>query len=156
MPSIEELPEPDVRQRDAIIAPLDAFTREHGFIWAPQAMTIALLDHSGTIAGGAIGEMNWGWLHLRILSVAPELRGAGWGRRLLQHIERLAVERGCRNAWVDTFSFQARPFYERQGYRVFGTLDGFPEGHQRFFLTKPLAPARSVSAATSSGTSLSE
>jgi len=46
--------------------------------------------------------------------------------------------RGCTRAHLDTFSYQARPFYERQGWRVFATLDDYPEGHQRFFLRKDL------------------
>jgi hypothetical protein len=39
---------------------------------------------------------------------------------------------------LDTFEFQALPFYERRGYRVFGTLDGFPPGYRRFYLQKSL------------------
>ena len=39
--------------------------------------------------------------------------------------------RDCRGAWLDTFSFQARGFYERLGYRLFG-------GHHRIILTKTL------------------
>jgi hypothetical protein len=40
---------------------------------------------------------------------------------------------------LDTFSFQARGFYEKLGYCVFGTLDDYPPGHSRFYLTKRLA-----------------
>jgi hypothetical protein len=46
---------------------------------------------------------------------------------------------GCVGVWLDTFSFQARGFYERHGYEVFGTLDEFPAPHQRFFLRKRFA-----------------
>ena len=41
-------------------------------------------------------------------------------------------------AWLDTYDFQARPFYERHGYAVFGELDGFPNGHRRWFMRKRL------------------
>ena len=37
--------------------------------------------------------------------------------------EREAIRRGCRGAWLDTYSFQARGFYERLGYTIFGTID---------------------------------
>ena len=47
-----------------------------------------------------------------------------------------AQARGCFGAWVDTFSFQARPFYEKQGYTVFGTIADQPPGHARHFLFK--------------------
>jgi hypothetical protein len=35
-----------------------------------------------------------------------------------------ARERGCHSAWLDTFSFQARGFYEKLGYDEFGTTTG--------------------------------
>ena len=46
--------------------------------------------------------------------------------------------RGCRYAHLDTFSYQARPFYDRLGYRLFGELENYPPGHSRFFLRKQL------------------
>lgn len=52
--------------------------------------------------------------------------------------EEEAVRRGCLGAWLDTFSFQARGFYERLGYSVFGVIEGYPPGHSRFFLKKTL------------------
>jgi len=73
-----------------------------------------------------------------ILDVAQDLRGDGWGSRLMREMERLARDRGCRHVWLDTFSFQARPFYERLGYRVIGTLPDYPFGQERYFLSKPL------------------
>jgi hypothetical protein len=41
-------------------------------------------------------------------------------------------------AFLDTFSFQARPFYEKLGYHVFGMLENHPAGHQHYFMTKQL------------------
>jgi hypothetical protein len=37
---------------------------------------------------------------------------------------------------VTTFSFQARPFYERHGYDVVGTVPEYPKGHELYLLTK--------------------
>ena len=56
----------------------------------------------------------------------------------MAEIERVAAQRGCTHAHLDTFSYQARPFYERLGYRVFGVLQNYPSGHQRFFMEKTL------------------
>ncbi len=83
----------------------------------------------------------WGWLMLDGLWVDAALRGRRLGARLLGEAEALARRRGCRAAWLDTFDFQARPFYERQGYRVVAALDGFPPGHTHYRLRKDLAPA---------------
>jgi hypothetical protein len=39
---------------------------------------------------------------------------------------------------LDTMSFQALPFYQKQGYTVFGILEDLPEGHRRYYLRKDL------------------
>jgi len=70
------------------------------------------------------------------LWVAAELRGQGYGARLLAAAESAARRRGCRGVWLGTFDFQARSFYERQGYRIIGELAEFPAGHTHFQLAK--------------------
>jgi hypothetical protein len=40
--------------------------------------------------------------------------------------------------WTDTYAFQARPFYERMGFVVFGRLDGPEPIFPRFFLMKDI------------------
>jgi len=72
------------------------------------------------------------------------MRGAGLGRRLIKQAEEEAVRRGCRGVWLDTFSWQARGFYEKLGYSVFGTIDDYPPGHQRFFLKKVIGGSGAV------------
>lgn len=138
MPRIEALADPSVAALDAIVAPLDRFSRSQGFTWAPEPVRLALVDDEGRIVGGLLGTTHWGWLHVTVLAVDEALRGQGWGTRLLREAERIAVGRGCHHAWLDTFSFQARPFYERLGYRAFGELADYPTGQSRIFLAKPL------------------
>ena len=108
-----------------------------------EEVTLALRDADGTIRGGLYGATMWGWLVIDGLWVDGAVRGRGLGRQLLMAAEALAIERGCCGAWLGTFDFQARPFYERNGYRVFAELSGFPQGHTHFHLSKRLA-ARST------------
>jgi len=70
--------------------------------------------------------------------VKEELRGRGYGYRLLTIAEDEARHRGAKNAYLDTFSFQAPGFYKQHGNRVFGELQDFPPGHQRYFMKKEL------------------
>lgn len=97
-----------------------------------------ILDDTGTPVGGATGHGSFDWVFVELLFVPEHLRGQGWGKRLMQQIEAFARERGLVGVWLDTFSFQARPFYESLGYSVFGTLDGHPIGGARFFMSKRL------------------
>jgi GNAT superfamily N-acetyltransferase len=77
-------------------------------------------------------------LHIGILWVHESLREHGYGRQLMAIAEREALARGCGSAFLDTFSFQALPFYARLGYEVFGELAEYPPGHTRYFLRKSL------------------
>lgn len=90
------------------------------------------------IVGGVIGETYWGWCYISLLWVKEELRGQGFGHRLLEHAEDEARRRGAKNVYLDTFSFQAPAFYKKHGYQVFGELRNFPSGHTRYFLSKQL------------------
>jgi GNAT superfamily N-acetyltransferase len=90
------------------------------------------------IVGGVLGEMYWGWLHVDLLWVQDDLRNQGYGQQLLKSVEDEANERGAKHAYLDTFSFQAPDFYKKHGYTVLGTLQDFPPGHQRYYLTKEL------------------
>lgn len=103
-----------------------------------QALTILAHDRRGRLVGGLLGATFWRWLTVDFLWVADGLRGQGHGSRLLVAAEREACRRGCKHACLDTFSFQARDFYEKLGYAPFGVLDDFPGGHRRYFLTKTL------------------
>ena len=106
----------------------------------PEFHTLAfvLRDASGEVRGGLLGDLWGGWLHVSYLWVDTPLRHAGWATKLLRAAERHAVARGARHAQLETFSFQARPLYEKLGYEVFAILDDFPPGHQKFFLKKQL------------------
>jgi GNAT superfamily N-acetyltransferase len=95
-------------------------------------------DENGIVVGGLIGHTKWRWMYVSKLWVADSVRGKGFGARLMAAAEELARTRGCTDVSLDTFEFQARPFYERLGYKLFGTLEGFPPGYRQFYLTKHL------------------
>jgi GNAT superfamily N-acetyltransferase len=77
-------------------------------------------------------------LFVDIVFVPEKLRGNGIGTSLLQQAEQEAIRRGCRDMWMETYAFQARPFYEKLGFTVFGRLDGPAPIFPRFFLKKTL------------------
>ena len=90
------------------------------------------------ILGGVMAETYWDWLYIDLLWVKDELRGHGYGRQLLETVEKEAQKTGVKNAYLDTFTFQSPGFYTHLGYQVFGELEDFPPGHQRFFMKKAL------------------
>ncbi|TYQ27769.1 GNAT family N-acetyltransferase [Pseudanabaena sp. UWO311] len=103
-------------------------------------LAIFLRDVDGHIVGGLVGETYWQWLYVDVLWVQDSFRGEGYGDALLATAEQEAVkrERGCKYAYLETFSFQALDFYQKRGYVIFGELTDFPQGYNRFFLKKDL------------------
>ena len=61
---------------------------------------------------------------------------AGIGRLLLEAAEKEAQKLGCLHVGVETFEFQAREFYEKQGYSVYAVQEDYPVGHRKFLLRK--------------------
>ncbi len=103
-----------------------------------QTLCFVVQDSNGKNVGGVIGHVHWDWLYVDLMFIQAELRGQGYGRQILQQLEDAARELGAKNAYLDTFSFQAPEFYQKQGYQVFGELQDFPTGHQRYYMTKEL------------------
>ena len=97
-----------------------------------------LKSDRGETMGGLLGGIWGGWLHITYLWIDESARGRRWATKLMDLAEAYGRERGCHSVTLDTHSFQARPFYEKRGYEVFGTLDDYPKGHKKFFLRKKL------------------
>jgi GNAT superfamily N-acetyltransferase len=131
---------PESGVREAIVGPLIAFNNSRAS--QPESyrpLVIILSDHdTGEILGGLWGATNFSYMHVDLLFVPDNLRGTGLGKRMMLEAEQEAIVRGCLGAWLDTYSFQARAFYERLGYTAFGILDDYPPGQHRIFLHKPL------------------
>lgn len=110
----------------------------NGMHWNPNPIVVVMQDSNGKVVGGLSGSTNFDWLHIRLLAVDEKLSGKGFGRKLMQLAENEAIARHCTHAHLDTFSFQALPFYQKLGYEIFGTLDDYPQGHKRYYLKKSL------------------
>lgn len=101
-------------------------------------VSVTVCDETSTVIGGLIGRTVWGWLHIEELWVAEPHRRSGLGTQLMNAAEGEALRLGCHGAYLDSFDFQAVPFYQLLGYEVFGLLQDFPVGHTRYFLRKAL------------------
>lgn len=134
--TIEVVASPGEDERLAILAALVAHNDASVGPTERRQVAIVVRDAAGAITGGLWGMIGYRWLFIQYLALPPESRGQGLGRRLMEQAEAEARAAGCIGIWLDTFSFQARGFYEKLGYGVFGQIDDFPPGHSRFFLTK--------------------
>jgi GNAT superfamily N-acetyltransferase len=123
----------------AIERGIEAYDRDQGRPDEIRALTVVGRSRDGTLVGGLTGTVGGGWLYVYQLSVAPEYRGQGLGRALLETAERETLQQGCPRVFLNTLSYQAPVFYERCGYTVFAELDETPAPHSRVFYRKDLA-----------------
>lgn len=95
-------------------------------------------DDNGKTVGGIRACAFWNYCIIELLWLSEKTRGLGIGRKLMEAAEKFAYEKGFSFVRAETLSFQARPFYEKLGYKVFGELPNHPKGHTTYCLFKEL------------------
>lgn len=143
--AVETKPEPG--DMGAVVRGLTEFNASQAGGDTPNYLLVTLRDGEGTMLGGLLGATYLGWLQVQALWVPETLRGGGHGTALMAEAEKEAVRRGCPRVFLETLSFQALPFYEKLGYKVFSKLPDFPLGGARYALTKDLALQMNVTPA---------
>ncbi|ARM89405.1 GCN5-related N-acetyltransferase protein [Rhizobium sp. CIAT894] len=138
MPAFELTASPSPEELAVITDALSAFNNSDVGPADRRPLAVLIRDTDGKVTGGLSGFTAWGWLFTQMLYIPDTLRGTGLAGKILAKAEDEAKARGCRGAWIDTFSPQALRAYLRQGYEVFGELEDFPEGRTRSFLRKKL------------------
>ena len=115
-----------------------SFNRDKTGNERPRTVAYFLRDEQRRIIGGVQG-MLWGRsLHIDVLWVDENHRGQDHGSKLMSAIERYGVAHGHPLVYLETASFQALPFYQGLGYRIFGELPEISAGETLFFLSKVL------------------
>ncbi|MBT2762896.1 GNAT family N-acetyltransferase [Paenibacillus sp. ISL-20] len=102
-----------------------------------QEINLLLRNADGQILGGIVGEICWNWLEIHYLFVEEPYRKSGYGAKLLNEAEKIAIEKQCEFAKLDTLSFQALDFYIKQGYEVYGKIENAGR-HTHYYLKKEL------------------
>jgi ribosomal protein S18 acetylase RimI-like enzyme len=124
---------------------LAKLSRQLGYPTTPEALRDRLqkiereAEHEVCVAEA--GSEVLGWIDLLVeralvsgneveiagLVVDEACRGRGLGRRLMEHAEQWAREKGCRSVRLrsNVVRAEAHAFYERLGYSVFKTQKNF-------------------------------
>ncbi|MEM6905220.1 MAG: GNAT family N-acetyltransferase [Pseudomonadota bacterium] len=123
-----------------VIAWLDAHAEGQGHPFAPASFGFAARERDEFV-GGLAGHLLYGWVYVRLLAVAPEARGRGIASNLLAAAEAHGLREGALGISLDTFGFQALPFYEARGFREIGRLPGRVPAETRYYLAKSLEGA---------------
>ena len=98
-----------------------------------------LRSSTDEIIGGIAGVLYMDCLTINLLWVSEELRGLGYGKKLLNEVENIAKLRKCKMILLDTFSFQAPDFYKRNGFQIYSILENCPvQKVKRYYFKKDL------------------
>ncbi len=90
------------------------------------------------IIGGALIWEYSNALYIDVLWVNDAYRGQGIGREILKKIENNVKNKGLAKLYVDTYSFQAEEFYEKQGFYHIARIDDYLLGFDRYFMRKDM------------------
>ena len=104
----------------------------------PKDLGVYVEDEKGEMLAGLIGNTHGNWMTVKFLWVSEKLRGQNIGSQILIKAEETAKERGCKYAFLDTFSFQAPGFYKKYGYKEQFVLEEYPVEGKRYYFTKNL------------------
>ncbi|MEQ2528427.1 GNAT family N-acetyltransferase [Bacillaceae bacterium CLA-AA-H227] len=104
-----------------------------------EQVNLYIKGENDKIRGGILGEICWNWLEIHTFMIDEDIRKEGYGTKLLYEIEKIARERNCDFIKVDTLSFQALGFYEKNGYQVYGSIDNVGRDFTHYYLKKDLS-----------------
>ena len=90
------------------------------------------------LIGGAIGYIEYNWYFLDLLYIDEDYRRQSIGTKLIKAIEEFAIKENLTGIRMETWDFQARGFYEKNGYNVFAKIKDCPPGTIDYFLKKEL------------------
>lgn len=89
------------------------------------------------VVGGIYGYIEYfGWLYVSLLYVEDDFRNRGIGSKLLHKMELYAQNNYCKGIYLNTWEFQAKIFYCKKGYTLFGKLENAVDHIPLYYLKK--------------------
>lgn len=75
-------------------------------------------------------------LYVSTVFVEAEYRKKGYGRALMEEMEKRARAMGVNTIRLDTFSWQGKEFYEALNYEIVGSYENETDGYAEYFFMK--------------------
>lgn len=128
----------EAKDKEILVKGMLSHHASQGHLRKTEMFSIALKNEDNEFMGGIIVSFLWNGMEILSLWVDRRIRKQGWGRKLMQAVEKEAIKRGCTFAYTNTFSWQAPEFYKELGYVLYGKLDNFPKGNFLSYFKKNL------------------
>ncbi len=75
-------------------------------------------------------------LYVSTVFVDENYRRKGYGKQLIEEMEKRACKMGVNTIRLDTFSWQGKEFYEALNYEVVGSYENAIDGYAEYFFLK--------------------
>jgi ribosomal protein S18 acetylase RimI-like enzyme len=123
----------------AVLDTLVAYNQGQVGNYIRKPFSIYVKDNYGRVIAGVTGValVNYDCI-VQLVAVDPAHRRQGWGRKLLQELDKFARANNCNNIRLETADFQARGFYEKMGYQKVAEMDNSFLGHKVYIMRKDL------------------
>ncbi|MCZ6913569.1 MAG: GNAT family N-acetyltransferase, partial [Rickettsia endosymbiont of Ixodes persulcatus] len=116
----------DKTHKSIISEALNKDAREKkGLVGDIESFSFSCFDQDKNFVAGISGMSSWGRFYIDSLFVNENIRNQNYGTVLIQKAEDLARERGCNFIHLVTMDFQAKPFYEKLGYKIEFVMHGY-------------------------------
>jgi ribosomal protein S18 acetylase RimI-like enzyme len=118
-------------------------TDEHnliGLLNDPSSVILKYSNQQGKIEACVNLQKKDNKLYLGMLTVSPELQGAGIGKQLLSAADEYAKKNSCAAIFMTVISVRSEliAWYERHGYKKTGEVKPFPVGEEFGIQKQPL------------------
>jgi ribosomal protein S18 acetylase RimI-like enzyme len=99
---------------------------------------IYIKDSDRSVLGGASGVTYYGCLYVDMLWVEESIRSQGFCKKIMEEAEKIAKERKCIFATLNTMDWEALPFYQKLGYSIEFVREGYDKASKMYMLRKKL------------------
>lgn len=128
----------DERINNTIKQGVLAFNQPYFGVQEAKPFTIYIIDDNKSILCGLYGCHFDKYIRVDMTWVDESYRKKGFGKKLFQKLDEYARQKHCKYIQLDTFDFQAKPFYEKMGFECIGTIPKWVEGYDCHFMRKTL------------------
>ena len=123
-------------QIETLETALEDYDRQFAPAPIDHRISIGIVRDGEVIAGLDASMTAFRILYVSTVYVAQAYRRQGYGRSLMEEMERRAKALGANTVRLDSFSWQGREFYQALGYQEVGHYRNDTDDYEEYFFIK--------------------
>ena len=125
------------KQVEDIESRLEAYDEKYTKHDLDGVIQIGIVNEQDQLIGGLDACItSFNILYVSTLFVDEKYRRKGYGRQMIEEMERRAKKMGVNTIRLDTFDWQGKDFYLAMGYEIVGHYENKEDGYSEYFFLK--------------------